>query len=422
MPNALQVALQQGVSLDYVRDTLKVAVKPHPKYPNLLHFSYNMIESPMDNPIVQASRGCILDSANNWGVVCWGFNKFFNLGEPNAAVVDWTTVKFYEKADGSLIQVYYYDGKWHTATTGTPDAGGEVNGYGLSFSDLFWKALELYYDEETVSLMRGLKELDPDGKFAMAKMSGMTFMFELVGPMNQVVVSYDLGLKLLGIRDQNGQEHTTNMNCAQYFYDVPRPKKYKYKSLDEAMILFDQVEGHQFEGFVAVDANFNRVKIKHPGYVNLHRIRDGLSRPGIMELIQKGDSEEVVVYFPQLKEMHDAMKIWFENLVVRLEAAYATVSHLTIRKDYALAVQAMNLPFKNTLFNLLKGKSIRASLSDAQSRDLLEVYDREFRLGTGDEGAAKALLAYADTLGEPHVVPELAGIKLTAKDRENISK
>lgn len=118
MVNALQEALRSGTSLDYIKDVLGVSIKPHPKHPELLHFSYNMIESPMESPIVQHCRGTILDSANNWEIVCWGFGKFFNLGEPNAAEMDWSTARYFEKVDGSLCQMYFYDGDIHIATTG----------------------------------------------------------------------------------------------------------------------------------------------------------------------------------------------------------------------------------------------------------------------------------------------------------------
>lgn len=372
--NALVKALRGGMTLDEVRDVLHVDVKPHPKYPNLLGFSYNMIESPMDNPIVQDCRGTILDSADNWEVVCWGFSKFFNLGEPNAAAMDWSTARFYDKADGSLCMMYFYDGDVHIATTGTPNAGGEVNGYGITFEELFWKAYELYAPGGKEKLVKDI------GKFQNWDwIKGATFMFELVGPMNQVVVQYDLGLRLLGAR-QAGSHNEIPLEQIQWFKKVPRITEHKYiYTIQEALHTFTTKEGHEMEGYVAVDQNWNRVKIKHPGYVNLHRIRDGLSLPGIMELIQKGDSEEVVAYFPGLKEIHDKMKSWYDVLVWRLEESYQKVQPLAAqsRKDYALAVQALDVPFKNALYNLLKGQSIRSTLSETQSRYLLEVYHKE---------------------------------------------
>lgn len=354
MQNALQATLRSGTSLEYIQNDLAIKVKPHPKYPNLLHFSYNMIESPMGNPIVQAARGCILDKDDNWNGVCWGFNKFFNLGEGHCAPINWSTAKFYEKVDGSLCMVYFYDQKWHVATTGTPDGSGDVNGYGVTFSEQFWEV----WGSQKVNFVFG--------------QPGTTYMFELVGPFNQVVVQYDHGIRSLGWRDQFGQEHPPFD-----YKSLPGAKILDFKNVEEALLYFDNVQGHTMEGFVAVDADFNRVKIKHPGYVAIHRIKDGLSKPGIMELIQQGDSEEVVVYFPNLKKLHDSMKGWYENLIKRLEDGYRNVSHLTNRKEYAMAVQSLDVPFKNALYNLLSGKSIRSTLSETQTKHLLASYEAE---------------------------------------------
>lgn len=353
--NALQLALKTGTSLDYIKDTLKISVKEHPKYPNLLHFSYSQIESPMDNPIVQDARGTILDSANDWAIVCWGYRKFFNFGEPNATPMDWTTTTFYEKVDGTLIMVYSYDGMLHCATTGTPDAGGDVNGYAFTFAELFWKTSRL-------------NRMDTQGV-----VPGVTFMYELVGPTNQVVVVYEQGVRYLGMRGLDGRERLPSLAL---FY--PSPKIYGFKSLQEAILSFDHVKGNEMEGYVAVDADFNRVKIKHPGYLVLHKAREGLSGKGIMEQIQQGDSEELISYFPQFKEIHDRMKAWYLGLASKLDTAYENVSQNTNdRKSFALAVKALDMPFKNLLFSRLDGKSILTILAETNTKYLVDAFNKE---------------------------------------------
>ena len=52
--------------------------KLHPAHKNLVMFKYSQISSPMNEPIVQACRGCILDSDDNWNYVARPFDKFFN--------------------------------------------------------------------------------------------------------------------------------------------------------------------------------------------------------------------------------------------------------------------------------------------------------------------------------------------------------
>lgn len=46
-----------------------INIKRHPKYPNLVQFTYDSIKSPKDDPIVIECRGIILDENDNWKVV-----------------------------------------------------------------------------------------------------------------------------------------------------------------------------------------------------------------------------------------------------------------------------------------------------------------------------------------------------------------
>ena len=141
------VEFLQNNSIEKLTELYDITAKPHSKYPNLFHLKYNQISSPMHLPIVQECRGLILDRDQNWKVVAYPYSKFFNYGEEAAAKIDWRTAKIYEKLDGSLCTLYWYDNKWNVATSGTPDASGEVNGFGMTFEKLFWDVWsELGYD------------------------------------------------------------------------------------------------------------------------------------------------------------------------------------------------------------------------------------------------------------------------------------
>ena len=96
---------------------LGIKVKQHSLYPELYHFSYDQLESPKDNPIVKECRGLILNSKDNWAVVAYPFNRFANHGESWSAEVDWDSVRVQEKVDGSLMVVWFYDGKLVSPTS-----------------------------------------------------------------------------------------------------------------------------------------------------------------------------------------------------------------------------------------------------------------------------------------------------------------
>lgn len=53
---------------------------------DLVSLKYDMIESPMHEEIVQQCRGMVVDTAQN-KVLAWPYNKFWNLGEGQAASI-----------------------------------------------------------------------------------------------------------------------------------------------------------------------------------------------------------------------------------------------------------------------------------------------------------------------------------------------
>lgn len=60
----------------------------------------------MGSPIVQECRGLILDEDDNWAVVSYPFDKFFNFNESKAAHLDWASgVDVFEKVDGWWVVV-----------------------------------------------------------------------------------------------------------------------------------------------------------------------------------------------------------------------------------------------------------------------------------------------------------------------------
>lgn len=73
--------------------------------------SYNQIESDFYNPIVRECRGIILENST-LTPVCVPFYKFGNYGEGYVPDIDWSSARTQEKVDGSLIKVWYHNGKW----------------------------------------------------------------------------------------------------------------------------------------------------------------------------------------------------------------------------------------------------------------------------------------------------------------------
>ena len=188
-PIVIQELLRTGrESLDELVARFKLLIKRHPKWPNLVQFRYDMLESDMSLPLVQQCRGLILDEATNWTVVARPFDKFWNEGEGHAACIDWNTARVQEKIDGTLIILYWYAEQWNAATLGMPDAGGQVDANDFTFADLFWRTFKH----------------DP----ILDNRHDLTLLFELTSPYNRIVVRHaEPKVTLIGVRStKTGRE------------------------------------------------------------------------------------------------------------------------------------------------------------------------------------------------------------------------
>lgn len=318
-----------------------INVKQHPKYPELYHLAYDQLESPKGHPIVRECRGLILNSADNWAVVAYPFNRFANLGESWADQIDWNTVRVQEKVDGSMLIFWFYQGQWNVSTKGSPDAGGQVGDFGFTFADLFWKVFN-GYSGNLVSLL--------DQK--------ITFVFELTSIFNRVVVQHkESALTFIGARDistDNYQEISV-VECGKYF-PIPVVKEYPLTSIKEIEAAALALDPMRNEGFVVVDAQFNRVKMKSPSYVMIHHLKDGFGQRRMIRLIQLGETSEVLSYFPEYLELFEEIKTKIDFLIETIESEYEAIKHLTDRKEFALeAVKSKN---SGVLFALFLGKAI----------------------------------------------------------------
>ncbi|MEL6930001.1 MAG: RNA ligase, partial [Cyanobacteria bacterium J06600_6] len=169
--------------LEKLVQTYSIKVNRHSDFNNLICLKYSQLESPMGEDIVQQCRGIIFDEANNYEVVSYPFDKFFNYGEGHAPTLDWNTAKVFDKLDGSLMTLYFYRDEWRVQSSGMADAIGEVSGFDFSFAELFWQVWN---------------ELD----YELPKNTDLCFMYELCTKFNRVVVrQHANNLILHGIRN-----------------------------------------------------------------------------------------------------------------------------------------------------------------------------------------------------------------------------
>ena len=295
---------------------------------DLVCFKYSQIDSDFNEPLVRECRGIILEK-DTWKIVCYPFKKFFNYGEAYADEIDWETAKVTSKEDGSLIKIYNYNGEWRVGTNSTIDAEDAVlnSPYYRNFRELF--------DVAADNCKFDFDRLDPN----------YTYLMELCSRYNTIVVPYDEP-KLFHIGTRN------NITCEEVEVDIgiEKPKQYMLSSLDDCIAMaatFDFTK----EGFVVVDKNYHRIKVKSEDYVKAHRMisNNKVSEEKILSLICSGEEEEFLSYFPTYTTIFQDIKIKRDKLKYLFYEIKKEVFSLKEkgmkRKDFAQLVKNNDFSF-----------------------------------------------------------------------------
>lgn len=283
---------------------------------NFVLFKYNQVDikdggSDFREPIVCEARGVIIDK-HTLRARALSFIKFWNVQEELHAEIDWKTARVQTKIDGSKILCWYnqYKNMWQISTSGTLDAyKAQVNGMNYTYGDLFNEAisnikLDIYALSEVLD-------------------KNICYTFELVSPKARIVVPYNkTKIYFIGARDLYSFKEI-DPNGIELSKLIKTPKEYKLRTLDDCLKATEKM-GFDEEGFVVVDNNWNRVKIKSPAYVSVHHLRlnGNISNARLLDIIERRQDDLLLKYYPEYKEnidkVNDAKNKFNERLKVRL--------------------------------------------------------------------------------------------------------
>ena len=307
-------------------------------------FNYDQIRSDFSLPIVREARGIIFKEGHWENPVCWAFNKFGNYGESYVPDINWETAFVSEKIDGSLMKVWW-DGTWHISTNGTIDA------FKAELGDIKMPDFGTYFIETLVNYYNSF------GAFTAGLSEDFTYMFELVGPYNRVVIPYnEPTLYFLGARNKFTGEEVNCSSLSAGALGMGRfklPKSYALKSLTDCIAATEKL-GWDDEGFVVCDAEFNRVKVKSPAYVLAHFARNNnvITRRHLIKVILAGELEEFLCYAADYKAEILACKAHMDaylRLSSQIVKAFRELRVLP-RGEYAKLVKTFPKIFQGLLF------------------------------------------------------------------------
>lgn len=327
-------------------------------YPELVNLNYDQIDAREDDELACLCRGLIVCDYGDgdYFIVAHPFPRFFNAGSSHAAPLNWDgSIVFQEKLDGTLCIVYYWKGDWRVATRGNPDANIPCAD-GLTFAQKFVRA------SGYASVDRALKAM-----FNMAPTYiDTTLCFELVGPDNQIVVPYEnsrvvfLGAFRLWTGYDNPAKEITGFLSFQA-KDANLPHQWEFNNLREAVDwLEENTTGLDLEGFVAVDSNGNRVKVKSKKYLTIARTISRITtQEDMLECIIRGIDDDVTAWVPETRRLEiESLKLKFSSWMARLDKQLdeyqqnhaVVLSDKSSRKAYALWCQNNNIPMAPAMF------------------------------------------------------------------------
>lgn len=269
-------------------------------------------------------RGLVL--TKDFRVLSMPLIRFSNYSQHTAKTIDWDSARYFTKEDGSLIQ-YYFDeiiNKWCVGTTGTAEAidnvscrdkiKGTVERYDFTLTDLFYRTCE----ELNISLEKLEK--------------GFTYIFELATEYNMVINTYQTStINLLAIRNiSNYHEFSQeSLDSQAKAIGCTRPKEYFFDTQEEMIDSLKNVKhgDDNFEGYVIVDKDFNRLKVKSNTYILYSHFNADLnalteSKWRLTDVVINNEIDEVCASFPALRETLDEMKIKYDNLIAPIREKF----------------------------------------------------------------------------------------------------
>lgn len=215
-----------------------------------------------------------------------------------------------EKLDGMMIGVFFDNGTphWHTRKTlsSSPDDLKLASAAGCGVTTPF---LELVGEH-----VHDLRWDNAD--------KNRTYVFEFVHKLTCGTTEYhghQAGLYLIGSRDVRSfvESHENGLDSIANQIGVRRPRLWNAlneRTEIESMMAKMRNETPGFEGFVFRDrGSGKRIKVKDPEYVKVSHMLGEISYKRLIPLYLKGETEEVVAYFPGAKPRLDEI----EQLVTR---------------------------------------------------------------------------------------------------------
>jgi RNA ligase len=316
----------------YINNSLIVSNK-HPDYDIwILNYSPKAQSQGIWDEYTMSCRGLVVD--NGGTILARPFQKFKNLEEYDPSEIDMSQkYDVFEKMDGSLIIVFYYEPRmqWIIASRGS------------FISEQALEAQKMF----NVNVFDKLN-------------TECTFLFEIIYPENRIVVDYGGRRELVlltRIVTKTGIEAHHDELVAQYskYFTVVKKFDVNINNLND----LKNLEEENKEGFVVRFDNGFRVKVKFSEYVRLHGILTNVSNLTVWEhLMNNYEFDELLdrvpdEFFDWLKRTAKVLQTDFNEIERKALKEFVRICHVNeISERKSFATEAKKSEYRSILFKL----------------------------------------------------------------------
>jgi len=318
-------------------DRKLINITHHPTLPLVIYnYSKFAMYEEKFNDILEKCRGLICDEQDN--IIARPFEKFYNYEElPDTSVIPHLPFEIYDKLDGSLGILYWWDGTAYMATRGSFSSDQAMHANTL---------LRTRYSER-------INRLDHT----------KTYLFEIIYPGDLHVVSYNGmdELVLLAIIDTETGEEEDIYSLEDKFI-LPR----RYDGISNWLQIRELVPGDNREGFVIKFQNNFRLKLKYAEYFELHSLMYGLSEKVVLEHIVNGTIGDIS---DTIAKFEEEQQIFFNNIIKKYNDIHDDILNevrAVYRDDFPTkkdaAAYILKQKYSGIMFTMYDGKDYEKAI------------------------------------------------------------
>ena len=285
--------LEKGIHY-YTNDSLGLTI---------LKYSKKHPECNLEDPLTMKCRGLVVETATR-KIVSVPPEKSYRFECFSSYVHNWNDVIVEEFVDGTMINVFNYQGEWHISTRS--NIGANCRWYSSkNFNELF--------DEAKGTL--DFEQLN----------SSYCYTFVLRHPENRIVTNYESAdLCLVQVREILEDRYndipvvTVQEHLKSQGVDVSIPERYSVSAPEEINTLLSSMD-FQKQGLV-FKFNGTRSKVRNTEYDRIKFLRGNNKNMlyNYIELRKKGMVNEYLEYFPEFKDEFSVYRKDIEKTTMNL--------------------------------------------------------------------------------------------------------